>query len=553
LSSLLGKPWFSWPRLFGLAATLLLVVFLLRKVDASACVDSMQRMRWGWFLLACASYAAAITLSGLRWHVALTCTQAVVHPGASIRSAWTGHFFFVALFGAVGGDVAKSGVYARWYRFNVPEVLAAAPLDRALGIVGPLVLLVVLVAMAGPAGGLTGLRGPALNLSWPWLGAGVGLILLGVAFVWAGRVRGESVWARTLVALREGTRALARPGPAGRGIAVALLAQLALSAVFAFNLQAVSPAPLPWARVSWTFPLITALSCLPFTVAGAGVREIAAVAFLTGYGISAADCVAAAWLTLAQKMALAGLGAAVMWREETVFSRHGHVPLPRSLAAVIPALNEAAALPETLRRVRAVPEITEIIVVDGGSTDGTRAVAEQAGARVLDHRPGRGGQLRAGAAVATADVVLLLHADTWLPAHAGPAALNTFRDAGVVGGGYWKIFHEPPWMMRGARFRCAWRFYTGRRVLGDQAMFIRRDALERIGGVPDMALMEEFELCRKLRRIGRLALAPATVITSARRFRERGVLRTYVRMWLTTLLYRLGAKPETLKRIYERP
>src|SRR5262245_35552213 len=110
MNVLLGKRWFSWPRLFGLAATLLLLVFLLRKVDAAACVDSMRRMHWGWFLLAGASYAFAITVSGLRWHIALRCTNALVHAGTSIRSAWTGHFFFVALFGVVGGDLAKSAV-----------------------------------------------------------------------------------------------------------------------------------------------------------------------------------------------------------------------------------------------------------------------------------------------------------------------------------------------------------------------------------------------------------------------------------------------------------
>ena len=85
---------------------------------------------------------------------------------------------------------------------------------------------------------------------------------------------------------------------------------------------------------------------------------------------------------------------------------------------------------------------------------------------------------------------------------------------------------------------------------GDQALFVRREVLERIGGVPDVPLMEEHLLCRALRREGRLALAPATVTTSARRFRERGVLRTYWRMFVITLRWRLGASPEELARSY---
>ena len=223
-----------------------------------------------------------------------------------------------------------------------------------------------------------------------------------------------------------------------------------------------------------------------------------------------------------------------------------------TISVVIPTLNEAVALPETLYFVRACSEVVQVVVVDGGSQDNTTEVAERFGCTVLHSTPGRGRQLRLGAARATGDVVLLLHADTWVPPNAGGAALDCLQGLGVVAGGFWKIFRDGPWLMRGSRFRCGIRLWLGGRIMGDQAMFIRRDVLDAVGGVPDVPLMEDFELCRRLRRIGRLALANATVTTSARRFLQRGILRTYLKMWHVTLRYWLGTPPEELRRIYER-
>ena len=225
---------------------------------------------------------------------------------------------------------------------------------------------------------------------------------------------------------------------------------------------------------------------------------------------------------------------------------------PQTVSIVVPVLNEAVALPETIRRAQANASVLEIIVVDGGSCDASRAIAEQLGCRVLSSPTGRGGQMRLGASQARGDVVMFLHADTWLPPEATRAAMQCLRDTRVVAGGFWKVFDQPRWFMRGARFRCWLRLVWWRRLLGDQAIFVRREALEAIGGMPDLALMEEFELCRRLRRVGLLALADSTVVTSARRFTQRGAWRTYLRMGWVTLLYRCGMKPEKLRRIYEK-
>ena len=224
-----------------------------------------------------------------------------------------------------------------------------------------------------------------------------------------------------------------------------------------------------------------------------------------------------------------------------------------SISIVIPTLNEAAELPETLRRLRAVPEVKEVIIADGGSRDATVKLAEAADCVVVNCAPGRGRQLRAGAERATGEVVLLLHADTWVPPEAGRALLTCLARPGVVAGGFYKVFRDPPnWLVRASRFKCWWRLLVARRVMADQGIFLRRETLARIGGVPDVPLMEEFELCKRLHLLGRIALAEATVVTSARKFRKLGVLRTYALMARVTVGYYRGVPLEELRQLYQR-
>lgn len=226
------------------------------------------------------------------------------------------------------------------------------------------------------------------------------------------------------------------------------------------------------------------------------------------------------------------------------------------LSVVIPTWNEADALPATLASVARVPEVAEVLVADGGSADATVALAIQAGARVVTVPKGRGRQCRAGAEAAKGDVLLFLHADTWLPADAGAAVARALRATPgrrpVVGGAFRKAFRDAPWTMRGARFRSWLWFRFTRRPFADQALWCPADALKEVGGFPDLPLMEEFEWARRLETVGDLVLLRPVVRTSARKFRKNGVVATYRLMASILYRYARGEDAESLRRRYER-
>jgi len=222
---------------------------------------------------------------------------------------------------------------------------------------------------------------------------------------------------------------------------------------------------------------------------------------------------------------------------------------PPAISVVIPTLNEAGELPETLRRVRTLPEVGEIIVVDGGSNDITCDIAREHDCILIESKPSRGHQLRLGAEQANGEIVLLLHADTWVPENAGRIIQETLARPLVVAGGFYKRFRDSG-ALPGSRLRCWLLWALTNRLFGDQAIFVKRTALEAIGGVPDVPLMEEFELCKKLSDQGRIALAKATMQTSSRKFAKEGVLKTYWRMTVCAVRYWLGASPKKLVKIY---
>lgn len=221
------------------------------------------------------------------------------------------------------------------------------------------------------------------------------------------------------------------------------------------------------------------------------------------------------------------------------------------LAIVIPALNEAVNLSRLLPDLaRGCPGV-EIVVVDGGSRDDTTAVvARLPGPRLLESARGRAVQMNHGAREAGGDTLLFLHADTRLPDGAARAIEQTLAEPGVVGGRFDVRFDNERPLFR----VIAWFMNTRSRAsgicTGDQAIFVRRADFEAVGGYPDIPLMEDIELSRRLKRRGNLRALRLRVTTSARKWEREGPLRTIGLMWALRFLHFCGVAPARLHRWY---
>jgi len=192
-----------------------------------------------------------------------------------------------------------------------------------------------------------------------------------------------------------------------------------------------------------------------------------------------------------------------------------------------------------------------VILVDGGSDDATIQVAARFSAvRLLASPRGRARQMNAGARAARGDILLFLHADTRLPEGGLGAVSAALDDARVVGGHFDVRFDSPRPVLRMIAFFMNLRSRASGISTGDQAIFVRREVFETMGGYPDMPLMEDIELSRRLKRRGRLAALPSRVTTSARKWEREGALRTMALMWALRFLYTVGVSPARLHRWY---
>ena len=220
-----------------------------------------------------------------------------------------------------------------------------------------------------------------------------------------------------------------------------------------------------------------------------------------------------------------------------------------TLSIIIPTLNEERHLAATLQRARQ-PGVHEIIVVDGGSIDGTRAIAADFADRVLCAPQGRAAQMNAGAAHASGDILLFLHADTLVPEHFAYAAIAACAQPGVVGGRFDVELQPSSPLLRLTGELMNHRSRLTRIATGDQAIFVRRSTFERLGGYAPIPLMEDIDFSRRLKRAGRIACLRERVTASARRWQRHGVVRTILLMWTMRALYFCGASPERLHQVY---
>ncbi len=222
-----------------------------------------------------------------------------------------------------------------------------------------------------------------------------------------------------------------------------------------------------------------------------------------------------------------------------------------TLSIIVPVLDEAAGIAAALGALAPFRERgVEVIVVDGGSRDGTAEIAAPLADHVITATRGRAAQMNAGASLARSDVLLFLHADTRLPEAADGLVLYGLAATERTWGRFDVTIdgrHPLLWIV--AAFMNLRSQLTGI-TTGDQAMFVTRAAFVSAGGFPDIPLMEDIALSKRLKRSGRPLCLAARVATSGRRWRQNGVLRTLVLMWRLRLAYSLGAEPAALARRY---
>jgi rSAM/selenodomain-associated transferase 2 len=221
------------------------------------------------------------------------------------------------------------------------------------------------------------------------------------------------------------------------------------------------------------------------------------------------------------------------------------------LSIIVPMLNEATQLPDLFAHLLPFQRAgCEVIFADGGSTDGSVKLAEVAGFTVVKAARGRAPQMNAGAALAHGDVLLFLHADTRLPEGAAYRVNHALAEGDRCWGRFDVCISGRPFMLRVIGSLMNWRSRLTDIATGDQAIFVRRTVFEQLHGYPNQPLMEDVELCKRLRAFSRSACIAQCVTTSGRRWEIHGVWRTILLMWRLRWAYWRGMDATELARWY---
>ena len=220
------------------------------------------------------------------------------------------------------------------------------------------------------------------------------------------------------------------------------------------------------------------------------------------------------------------------------------------LSVVVPAHNEEATIGQTLAHTRERVQPHELFVANVCSTDRTGEIARRY-AHVVTLAATRGAALNQVAALASGDVLLFLHADTLLPPEAAALIDAALSDPPVVGGAFRLRLDDPGWLAQVVSRAVNLRSGLLGTFFGDQGLFVRREVFAQVGGYREWSVMEDLEILSRLRRHGELALVRGEVVTSARRHRRGGWVKTLATIWVICLLFRLGVPSQAMLRLYQ--
>jgi rSAM/selenodomain-associated transferase 2 len=230
------------------------------------------------------------------------------------------------------------------------------------------------------------------------------------------------------------------------------------------------------------------------------------------------------------------------------------VEMGKVISIVIPVLNEAALVTRTLSALQPLRAAGhQVIVVDGGSTDDTRVLSESLSDRLIRNPRGRSRQMNAGARLATGEILLFLHVDTFLPKGADQLMIGAMKSKRSRWGRFNVRLSGNHFLFRIIERLMNWRSRLTSIATGDQGIFVQRQLFETVGGFPEIDLMEDIALSKILKRYDRPVCLRQPVLTSSRRWEEKGILRTILLMWRLRFLYLLGSDSKRLAQIYERP
>jgi rSAM/selenodomain-associated transferase 2 len=221
-----------------------------------------------------------------------------------------------------------------------------------------------------------------------------------------------------------------------------------------------------------------------------------------------------------------------------------------SITVIIPTFNESSHVKALLVYLRRLNRKMELMVSDGGSTDGTSDIAKPL-AGVLRSRKGRGAQMNAGAAIADGEILWFLHADCHPHPDSIEEMLRALGNPAVAGGGFEYDLDHPGLIFRLTEFFSNRKNRLLKLLYGDMGIFVRKEVFEKMGGFKEIPLMEDMDFCKRLKKHGKIIIIPKRISTSAKRWIEEGAVKNLVRNWLLQIAWSLGASPDALSKHYK--